>query len=83
MGDAMPKGGSRFAWNTLMGIATILALIGAAVSILNDTAKIPGTEIYVKQIAIGLIGLLVVAGVVLHFTKKNNPSSESKTDNET
>ena len=47
------------------------ALIGAAVSILNDTSQIPGTEIFVRHIAIGLVVGLVIMGVVIHFMRRD------------
>ena len=67
LGDAMPTGLSRLVWNVLMGIAVALAVIGAALSILNDTSQIPGTTIFVRHIAIGLIAALLVLGIVFHF----------------
>lgn len=71
LGDALPKGRSRIVWNTLMGIGVALACIGAAVSILNDKAAIPGTSIMVKHIAMGLIGAMVVAGLVIQAKRKS------------
>lgn len=71
LGDALPKGRSRIVWNTLMGIGVALACIGAAVSILNDKAAIPGTSIMVKHIAMGLIGAMVVAGLVIQGKRKS------------
>lgn len=65
LGEAMPKGFSRLVWNSLMGIGVGLALIGAAVSILNDKAAIPGTEVQVRHVAIGLVAALVVLGFAL------------------
>ena len=71
LGESMPRGGSRFAWNVLMGIAVTLAVIGAAVSILNDTARIPGTTLFVRHIAIGLIGGLFIVGVIIRFIRSD------------
>ncbi|MFT4588116.1 MAG: Mn2+/Fe2+ NRAMP family transporter [Candidatus Binatia bacterium] len=71
LGDAMPRGRARIIWNSLMGIGVALALIGAAVSILNDNATLPGTTIMVKNIALGLIGSMVVAGLVIHVKRKS------------
>ena len=69
MGDALPKGRSRVIWNVLMGIAILLAMAGAAISILNDNSQVPGTEIYVRNLALGLIGALVVAGFVFRLIR--------------
>ena len=72
LGDAMPKGMARCAWNTLMGIAVLLALTGASISILNDTTRVPGTEVYVKHIAMGLVAVLVAVGMLVHFRKQGH-----------
>lgn len=77
LGSAMPRGGLRVMWNVLMGIGVILALIGAAVSILNDNAKIPGTELMVRHIAMGLVAGLVVIGVVIQVMQKNGVKTTS------
>lgn len=70
LGDAMPTGRSRVIWNTLMGIAILLALCGAAISILNDKAQIPGTSVYVRHLAIGLVAGLVALGVAIQFKRR-------------
>lgn len=70
LGDNMPSGGARWCWNILMGIGVCLALIGAAVSILNDGAKLPGTEIMVRHIAFGLLGAMTLTAIVVHFLRK-------------
>lgn len=70
--ESMPRGGARVTWNVLMGIGVVLALIGAAISIFNDKAQIPGTTIYVRHIAIGLLGVLLVAGVVIQLARMND-----------
>jgi LPXTG-motif cell wall-anchored protein len=57
-----------------MGIAVLLALTGASVSILNDKAMIPGTGIAVKTIGLSLLGLLFVLAVILHFKRKKATS---------
>ncbi len=70
LGDALPQGRAKTVWNSLMGIAVVLACIGAAVSILNDKAALPGTEIMVKHLAMGLIGILVVVALIIQFKRK-------------
>lgn len=75
LGDALPQGRARIVWNTLMGIGVLLACIGAAVSILNDKAALPGTTIMVKHIAMGLIGAMVVVGLIIQGKRKSNSSA--------
>jgi len=70
LGDAMPRGASRIWWNILMGIAVLLALVGASISILNDTGNIPGTGFSIKQVALTLLALLAVWAVIIHFKRK-------------
>ncbi len=76
LGEAMPSGISRLSWNMLMGIGVILAMIGAAISILNDTTRIPGTTVFVRHIAIGLVGGLLVLGVIIHFMRSGKVNAK-------
>ncbi|MEO2046275.1 MAG: divalent metal cation transporter [Pirellulales bacterium] len=76
LGDAMPQGFSRLVWNVLMAGGVALAVIGAAISILNDSAKIPGTEILVRHLAIGLVASLFVLGIIIHFMRSGNTEQE-------
>lgn len=69
LGDDMPRGGARIAWNVLMAVAVLLALTGAAVSIFNDTTTVPGTGIHVRNIALCMLGGLVLLAVVIHFIR--------------
>jgi hypothetical protein len=80
LGDAMPKGGQRVIWNVLMGIGVILAMIGATISIMNDTAK-------VRNFALCLVAALVVLALVIHFTRgpagvAGSESQEKRDDEE-
>jgi Mn2+/Fe2+ NRAMP family transporter len=59
LGDNLPKGGKRIAWNIGMGIAAITATVASGVVI----SKKVGTMGYM------LIGLLIVAGIVAHFVR--------------
>ncbi len=70
LGDSLPKGGSRTVWNVLMGIAILLALTGAAISILNDKSQIPGTSISVRNIALSLVGILIATGFIIQVSQK-------------
>jgi Mn2+/Fe2+ NRAMP family transporter len=74
LGESMPTGLSRVIWNGLMGIAVLLAVIGAAISILNDTAQVPGTSLRVRHLAIGLVAGLVIIGAILHLVRQKNPA---------
>jgi Mn2+/Fe2+ NRAMP family transporter len=67
LGDSLPKGNKRIVWNVLMGIGVVLACIGAFISIKSDSTIIPGTEILVRNVAMGLVGVLVVLAVILKF----------------
>jgi hypothetical protein len=75
LGDAMPRGASRIWWNVLMSIAVLLALTGASISILNDKAMIPGTDIAVKNIGLILLAILTVWAVIIHFMRKKGRDS--------
>ena len=71
LGKAMPTGVSRVLWNVLMGIGVTLAIIGAAISILNDATTVPGTTIPVRHIAIGFAGAFLVVGAIVYFMSRN------------
>ncbi|MFV1994386.1 MAG: divalent metal cation transporter [Verrucomicrobiales bacterium] len=75
LGDDLPKGKARIAWNTLMGLAILLALTGAAISILNDTDHIPGTAIPIRNVALLVLAALALLATILHFTRdqRTNP----------
>lgn len=75
LGDSLPQGASRIWWNVLMGIAVLLALTGATVSLLNDKAMIPGTGIAVKTIAFILLAILAVWALIIHFKSKGSGNS--------
>jgi len=79
LGDAMPTGLARVTWNVLMGIGVVLAIIGAAVSILNDTSPVPGTSLLVRDVAIGLAGALLVLGVLIHFLRRDPSDRTART----
>jgi Mn2+/Fe2+ NRAMP family transporter len=74
LGDSMPTGGSRVVWNVLMGIGVALALIGAAISILNDKSQIPGTAIYVRHIAMALVVGLFALGAAIQVKRRQTPA---------
>lgn len=65
LGESMPRGVSRVVWNLLMGIGVILALAGAAISILNDSAL-------VRNAALALLGALVATGVLVQILRRKN-----------
>ncbi len=70
LGDKMPKGGSRVAWNVLMLIACLWVSVGAVYSIWTKT-KYYGMA--------GLGGFLVLA-LVVHFLRQPKPMSEVDED---
>lgn len=77
LGEAMPQGTSRIWWNIMMGIAVLLALTGATISLLNDKAMIPGTGISIKSIAFVLLALLAAWALIIHFKRKGSGDSPS------
>ncbi|MFQ5734651.1 MAG: divalent metal cation transporter [Planctomycetaceae bacterium] len=73
LGEEMPRGGKRWGINLLMSVAVALALIGAGMSILNDTAVLPPIRIEgvrVRDVALGLLGGLIALAVAVHFLRK-------------
>tara|TARA_B100001123_G_scaffold155595_1_gene180246 strand:+ start:2843 stop:4528 length:1686 start_codon:yes stop_codon:yes gene_type:complete len=74
LGNAIPQGASKVWWNVLMVIAVFLALAGAAISIFNDKATIPGTGIAFKTIGLTVFGILFVLAIILHFKGKSSSS---------
>ncbi len=70
LGDEIPKGGKRIFINAMMLFAVALACTGAAVSIFNDTAKLPGSEVRVRDIALVVLGSLFLLGVAVHLLRK-------------
>ncbi len=67
MGDSIPQGGKRVAWNTLMLVALTYATIGAAWNIWNRTQLIFGVQI--RWIALGLVAFIVVLAVIFRIPK--------------
>jgi len=79
LGQDLPSGRSRIAWNILMTAAVLLALVGAAISILNDTENIPGTAIPLRNAVLLVFGALALLATALHFTRRQQPKpSETK-----
>ncbi|GAB4150995.1 MAG: divalent metal cation transporter [Planctomycetaceae bacterium] len=74
LGEEIPRGGKRLFINVMLTVAVVLALIGAGMSIFNDQAKLPNTEIRVRDIALGLVGALVVAAIAVQVMRKPKPS---------
>lgn len=75
LGDEMPRGGKRMLINLSMLIAVGLALVGAGVSILNEKAKLPNSDIGVREVAFGVIGALVLLAIIVHFKRKGGSSA--------
>lgn len=64
LGDAMPTGGSRLIWNTLMGVSVAGAVVAAASAI-----KLKLSDPTAGPIVIGLLVVFVIA-VVIGFIRK-------------
>ena len=67
LGDDMPRGRSRWIWNTLMGLAVGLATLGA------------GWSIWAKAGYYGVSGVVafVLLAIVVHFNRSSSPSSSA------
>ncbi|MEX2214235.1 MAG: divalent metal cation transporter, partial [Phycisphaeraceae bacterium] len=70
LGDEIPRGGKRVVMNVLMLMAVALALTGATISILSATGEFKGTGLKIRDVALIVIGLLVLLGVAVHFMRK-------------
>lgn len=75
LGEDLPRGGKRIGINVLLGIAVALALLGAGLSIWNDTTVLPGTEIRVRDIALALVAALVLLAVLVHLLRRSRKGS--------
>lgn len=72
LGDAMPRGGARLVWNSLMAIAT-LAAISASSYVVYTSSKARLTDVVGFNggyVGIGLIVLLAIAAVVVRPSKR-------------
>jgi len=69
LGDSLPRGMTRVGWNLLMGVAILLAVTGAAISILNDKSRIPGSIISVRGVALSLLGILIATGFLFQINQ--------------
>lgn len=61
LGEKMPTGGKRLAWNILMGLAVALAAFGSFWSINSSNQKAVG---------FGIVGVLVALTIAVHFAKQ-------------
>jgi hypothetical protein len=77
LGKEMPRGGKRFSWNLLMGIATAVATFASFVSILVSPFGPRGPYPY----GLYVYAALILLAVVVHFLRKPNPvATEPATD---
>ena len=67
LGKNMLQGGKKSLVNLLMLVAVGLAGTGATIAIANSTNTIPGTEVQVRWVALGLVVVLGVLAVIVHF----------------
>lgn len=65
LGENLPRGGRRIAWNLLMGLATSVALIGTIWVLLGK--GLPG------QLGLGLLVLLLVIGLAGFMKRQRTP----------
>jgi len=70
LGDYMPKGGRRVAWNVLMLTACAWVSVGALYSIWAKT----------KMYGMAGLALFLGLGLIVHFTRKPKPMSEVSED---
>jgi Mn2+/Fe2+ NRAMP family transporter len=68
LGDDLPRGGKRVAWNLLMGAAALLAAFGSYWSIRTSAYPLAGT--------LGLGGFITLASIV-HFVRRKESNKPS------
>ena len=75
LGEHLPRGGNRVCLNVLMLIALAAATVGASWSIWGRTQPIPGTDIMVRWVGIGVVVAFVALAIVVHFVRSPNQES--------
>lgn len=76
LGDQMPTGLRRVWWNGIMLAALGFVIPAAGWAIWTRTAPFPGTDIPTRFVALGVIGVLIMLGLILHLRK---PRTTEKT----
>lgn len=66
LGERIPTGGKRLAWNLAMGIATLLATLGSIWSIKVSSAPVAGFI---------AMGVFILLAIIVHFVRKPVPAS--------
>ena len=67
LGDNMPRGLKRWAWNLVMGLGVLIVLIGSVYKAWDKTEKsFLGSGFY----GVGAIVLFITAALVVHFIRK-------------
>jgi Mn2+/Fe2+ NRAMP family transporter len=69
LGEHMPKGGKRLAWNCLMLVGLVLSSIGAGWAIWGRTLTVPGTDLKVRWVAMAIFGGFVLLALIVHFVR--------------
>jgi len=65
LGDAMPRGGKRIAWNTLMGLAAGVLGIGCIWHMWNK----------IRWTGIGLLAAFIALALIVHYARRRRPTS--------
>ena len=71
MGDYIPTGGRRLAWNVLMGLAVAFAVVAASLALWSQDRPFPGTGIETRHLGIGVIVVLVALAAVIHVKRRS------------
>lgn len=66
LGDAMPRGGRRVAWNVAMGV-TLIVVGGASAFMIHSKAGVGGMM---------AAGALILAAIVVHFVRRGRAEGE-------
>lgn len=67
LGDGMPTGGRRVVWNSIMGLATLVALFASAWGLLGKKLG----SFPIGNVALGALIVLLLFGVVSFFQRNN------------
>ena len=73
LGDQIPTGGRRILWNTLMGIATLIATAGST-WVLHGTSQSPGWIGYVGWGGLAFLVILFVIGIFSFLKNERKPA---------
>ncbi len=69
LGDALPQGGKRILWNTLMGIATAIATFGSIWGLKGRTMAIGGSHFPIGNVFIFILVAMLIIGIFTFIAK--------------